>query len=168
MTGTAARIEALDDKQAIFVVNNLVQAVFLTSPQLSALDDDQQMALVTTFAADVAAKTDHVITDLNLDEDIPAANAGHIARRALLELATSRGGEEIVARALDTWFDRTADWGLLQGAAAIALVWLVGAADIEFTIGNAHFIKQGMSAQQQVELSAKVLHDIIEVRHFPR
>ena len=87
--------------------------------------------------------------------------AGELAREALRSLAAQPGGDEMVARALDTWFDNQADFGILSGAAAIALVWMVCASDIEFTIGRFRFHKVGLSGAQQKALANSLIPGVV-------
>ena len=148
MNSTLERIDELDGKQAVHIANKLVEAVFVTSPAVNALDDQKQMAFVTQSTGIVPAREDMALAD---------GDAGELAKNALRILAETPEGAAIVEKALDSWFDTKADFGLLTVPVGIALVWFIGASDIEFSIGPFHFKKAGLTGAQQAEVAKAVL-----------
>jgi hypothetical protein len=152
MIRTHQRIDELDDKQAIHIANKLVEAVFITSPSVSAFDDQQQLVFVTQKTG---------IVPVGEDMALPHEEAGSLAKNTMRILAQTPDGAAIVDRALDSWFDTKADFGLLTVPIAIALVWFLGASDIEFSIGSFHFKKAGLSGAQQTEVAKAVLPPVV-------
>lgn len=153
MIRTQQRIDELDDKQAIHIANNLIEAVFVTSPTVSAFDDQQQLAFITQRTGIVPAAEDMAL---------PAGEAGALAKNALRILAQTPESAAIVEKALDSWFDTKADFGLLTVPVGIALVWFLGASDIEFSIGSFHFKKVGLNGAQQTEVAKAVLPSVVK------
>jgi len=150
---TEQRIEALDAKQAIHIVNKLIESVSSTSPQISSMNDEQQLAFTEKETG---------IKPRAAAADLPAEEAGALAKDALRILAQTRGGDAFVGQALDMWFDTKADFGLISVPIGIALVWFLGAADIEFTIGAFHFKKEGLTGAQQAEVAKTVLPAVVK------
>jgi len=109
------RIGALSDKQAIHIANSLVQATF-AAPTFADLDDD---ALLDRVLGEVEAfDRAGELEALRADPDWTAKAfdgraAGDLARQGLLALAEQPGGDDLVAPALDEFFDAQADFGLL-------------------------------------------------------
>lgn len=144
MSVVQSRLSALDNKQAIHLANKLVETAFLTAPELRNLDEAEKLSLVETG------------TGLNLtdsDEEIPSDEAGAMARCTLQVLASLPGGEELINTALDSWFDTTADFGLLTRTTAAALLWIVSSTEIDFTLGTLHFHKPALNGDQQQALN---------------
>jgi hypothetical protein len=156
---TLQRIKDLDDKQAIFIANNLVQSAFTSTARLNAMDEPQLAALILRGVAAYSAVDEKSIADLQTDQSI--SEAGAVAKEALKALALAPAGEDILTHAMDTWFDKTADFGLLTGSIACALLWLVITGGIEFKIGSLHVHKPEMTGEQQRRLGEKLIPSTI-------
>ena len=148
------RIGALGDKQAIHVANSLVQAAF-TAPTFADVDDGALLGRVTdeVQAFDQDGELEALRADLDwADKAFGGRAAGDLARQGLQALAEQPGGNELVARALNEFFDAQADFGVLTGAAAIGFVWLILSGGIEFKIGSFSYKKAGLTAKAQASL----------------
>jgi hypothetical protein len=159
----AARIDALDDKQAIHVANSLVQAAFSTAPAFAGLDDDALLARVADGVQ--ALDTSGEVTRLRASPnwaDMPSTGreAGDLARRGLRALADAPDGQDLVTRALDEFFDAQADFGVLTGAAAIGFIWLILSGEINFKIGTFSYKKKGLSPAAQAKLAPAFIRDL--------
>jgi hypothetical protein len=156
------RIGALGDKQAIHIANSLVQAAF-TSPTFADLDDGALLRRVTdqVQAFDQGGKLGALRADPDwADKPFGGRAAGDLARRGLQTLAEQSGGSELVARALDEFFDAQADFGVLTGAAAIGFVWLILSGEIEFKIGSFSYRKAGLSGKAQASLAPAFIRNL--------
>ena len=94
------------------------------------------------------------------DKPFGGRAAGDLARRGLQTLAEQPGGSELVARALDEFFDAQADFGVLTGAAAIGFVWLILSGEIEFKIGSFSYRKAGLSGKAQAGLAPAFIRNL--------
>jgi hypothetical protein len=156
------RIGALGDKQAIHVANSLVQAAF-TAPAFADLDDVALLGRITgeVQAFDRGGELGALRADPDwADKPLGGRPAGDLARQGLQALAERPGGSELVARALDEFFDAQADFGVLTGAAAIGFVWLLLSGEIEFKIGAFSYRKAGLSAKEQAGLAPALIRNL--------
>ena len=156
------RIEALGDKQAIHVANSLVQAAF-AAPTFADLDDGALLGRVRNEvqALDQGGELDALGANLDwADKPLGGRAAGDLARQGLQALAEQPGGNELVAKALDEFFDAQADFGVLTGAAAIGFVWLILSGEIKFSIGTFSYVKPGLSAEAQAKLAAPFIRGL--------
>jgi hypothetical protein len=156
------RIAALSDKQAIHIANSLVQAAF-AAPTFADLDDH---ALLGRVADQVKAfDQGGELGALGADPDWASKSlggraAGDLARQGLQALSTQPGGSELVARALDEFFDAQADFGILTGAVAIGFVWLILSGEIELKIGTFSYKKAGLSTKDQAKIAPAFIRGI--------
>lgn len=157
------RIGALGDKQAIHVANSLVQAAF-SAPAFANLDDSALLGRVTDGVraldqggelAALGAAPDWA------DKPFGGSAAGDLARQGLQALAEQPGGDELVARALDEFFDAQADFGVLTGAAAIGFVWLILSGKIELKIGSFSYTKAGLSGKEQATIAPGFIRNLV-------
>ena len=156
------RIDALDDKQAIHIANSLVEAAFKTASTFTNLDDD---ALLIRVADEVQAfdRGDRMAklraTPNWTERPLGGPAAGSLARRGLQMLAEQPGGDALVAKALDEFYDAQADFGVLSGAVAIGFLWLIFTGGVKFKIGTFEYVKEGWSADAQAKVAAEVIPD---------
>ncbi|MGJ4943673.1 hypothetical protein ACQR1W_24080 [Bradyrhizobium sp. HKCCYLS1011] len=156
------RIAALNDKQAIHIANSLVQAAF-SAPTFADLDDRALLGKITNSvkAFDQRGELEALGADPDwTSQSIGGRAAGDLARQGLQALSEQPGGRELVARALDEFFDAQADFGILTGAAAIGFVWLILSGGIEFKIGSFSFKKAGLSSKDQASIAPAFIREI--------
>lgn len=164
MTLLSERIDALDDKQAIFQVKLLLQAA-ADGPQ--AFDEVAAAAQMrgTPNGAEGMLGDAATLIEQNSETALPTEQAGEAARALLRVFASSPGGPEILAQSFKER-DASADFGFITGPAIGAIIWFALVADVDMKLGGFHFRKKGLTAAQQTavlkETVPKAVKEIIK------
>lgn len=161
MSELDAQIAGLDGKQAIHYATLIARGISVPADTDEAflallLRDVHQHADVSGYAlpADFDQRTAEAVID--------SEPAGIAARHFLNTLARAPGGAEIVRAALAQPPSTVADFGIISGALALCLVWLVITGDINIKIGPVSYRKPGLKASDQVALGKAILPGMVK------
>src|SRR3954451_6332629 len=110
----AARINELDDKQAIFQVKLLLQSAMDSTPDLMAMDDAAiatKLKAIDSDAPDTLAEAAAIMTT-GSTVPLPTKESGSAAKEMLRVFAATPDGEEILDASLNLK-DESGDFGLI-------------------------------------------------------
>lgn len=157
MTTTNARIDALDDKDALNVVAHITTSV------MSKLPGNATAAALPALLDPVAHAAGLPLQNIPPgweQRHVDAREAGNVARTLLHALATPGDGEAFVAAAIDEFPSETQDLGLLSVPIAAGFFYIAVVSEFDVDLGWFKFKKRGLSAAQQVELGKSLLPKI--------
>jgi hypothetical protein len=157
--GLSARIEALDDRQAIFVVKKLSEAVFTKIPPPSTdtmatgIDEASKRAGLEPALAQYPTWT---------TTTLQAAEGGRIARGVLQAWAQDAGLSPAVDKAIDQFKTAKQDFGILSVPVALGLSYALIAMDLDIDLGFVKLKKKGLSGAQQTDVVKKSVEPILK------
>ena len=159
MKSVVERIEALDDKDALNVVNNLTSAVMA------------HIHIVQT-AADLPDLLDPVARDAGLslkgldttwlEACVDTRYAGDVARASLRALANDEQGADFVSAGIEEFPSDDLDFGALSVPIAAGMFYIAVVSELDIDLGWFKLKKKGLTAEQQVELGKKLLPEIFK------
>jgi hypothetical protein len=155
---TAERIDKLDDKQAIFQVKLLLQAVMDSNPAIAAMDDAEigtKLETIKTDDANVLAEASDIMK-AGSTAPLPAKEAGAAAKQMLRLFAATAEGEKIVGSSLEKK-DDSADFGLITFPLVCTFLWLAVAGTFDLELGGFRYRKHGLTPDQQAKLLKPLL-----------
>jgi hypothetical protein len=153
----AARIVALDDKQAIFQVKILLQAATEGTPEFAAMNAAEIGDKLRTIDLDPETLAQATLLITGASTDPLATREAAAAARALLGVfAAAQGGCEILDATLSQK-DESADFGFITVPLAFAFLWLAVSGDIDLQIGGFRYRKKGLTSEQQAKLLKPIL-----------
>ncbi|MDF0666839.1 MAG: hypothetical protein P0119_12310 [Nitrospira sp.] len=151
------RIDSVDDKDALYVVNQLTSSILRKMPGVETADDLPQVL------DSVARETGTSLQDLPtnwVEATVDSQQAGEVARELLHALATPGNGAEFVAAALDEFPSEDQDLGLLSIPIAAGFFYIAVVSDLDLDLGWFKIKKKGLPAARQVELGKSLLPKI--------
>ena len=153
------RINDLDDKEVLNVVNHLTSAVLAHIPNVAT-------------AADLPAQLDAVAREagvslMELDAKwvearVASQQAGRVSRALLHVLANDEQGAAFVSAAIDEFPSDDQDLGLLSIPIAAGLFYISVVSDLDIDLGWFKLKKKGLSPDKQLELAKALLPDIFK------
>jgi hypothetical protein len=154
----AARINELDDKQAIFQVKLLLQSAMDSTPDLMALDDAAiaaKLKAINSDAPDTLAEAAAIMTT-GSTVPLPTKEAGSAAKEMLRVFAATPDGGEILDASLNLK-DESGDFGLITFPLVCTFLWLAVAGDFDLELGRFRYRKKGLTSDQQAKLVKPLL-----------
>lgn len=158
-----AQVEALDDKQAIYVAQKLAAAVFTEtgvpeySQMVEALADAAPELNVRALAGDTTRAS-----------TLPAGDGGAVARAILLAWADNPDTAPAVAEAVARFRTSKQDLGILSVPLALGLTYALIAMDLNINLGFARIAKKGLSGEQQMRVVTKTVDPLLKVLQVGR
>jgi hypothetical protein len=158
-TELEARIDALDDKNAIYVVERLTAAVF----------EGREEPTFHTMAEAIDQVREPEDDEPRLAEheewstlDLKAGDGGRVARAVLKAWAADPGLAPAVDNAIDRFKSTTQDFGLLSVPVALGLTYALIAVDLDVDLGFAKIKKAGLTGAQQTAVIRKSLDPLLK------
>lgn len=151
------RIDALDDKDALYVVNQLTSSIMGKMPDVKTADDLPR--LLDSVAREAGASLQELGSNW-VDATVDSREAGKVARTLLHALATPGEGAEFVAAAIDEFPSEDQDLGLLSIPIAAGFFYIAVVSDLDVDLGWFKIKKKGLSGARQVELGKSLLPKI--------
>lgn len=151
------RIDSIDDKDALNVVNQLTTAIMGKLPDIRTADDLPPLLNTVTREAGVSL---HDLGTKWVGATVDSREAGAVARSLLHALATPGEGEEFVGAAIDEFPSDDQDLGLLSIPIAAGFFYIAVVSDLDLDLGFFKLKKKGLSAARQVELGKSLLPKI--------
>jgi hypothetical protein len=160
-TDLAARIDALDDKQAIHYAT-----IIANGASVPAETDEEFVRLLLDTARSRAPQAGVTLPEgfeaSAPDATLDGREGGPLARSLLRDLALQPGGAEVVEAALREPPSRTADFGIVSGTLLLTLTWLAFTGEVRIKVGGFEYTKTGWSPAQQVEAAKKILPEVVK------
>lgn len=151
------RIDSLDDKDALNVVNQLTSAIVKKMPAVKTADDLPQ--LLDTVTREIGSSLQDLRSNW-VEATVDSQLAGEVARTLLHTLATPGQGAEFVAAAIDEFPSEDQDLGLLSIPIAAGFFYIAVVSDLDLDLGWFKIKKKGLPAARQVELGKSLLPKI--------
>lgn len=151
------RIDALDDKDALNVVNQLTPAIMAKMPGVKTADD--LPGLLDTVAREAGFSLQG-LGPTWIEGRLDTRQAGAVARALLHALATPGQGADFVAAAINEFPSEDQDLGLLSVPIAAGFFYIAVVSDLDLDLGWFKLKKKGLSAARQVELGKSLLPKI--------
>lgn len=156
----AARVDALDDKQAIYVVQKLSQAIFsrVKPPSYDEI----------TATLDQAAANAGVALELpQQNQMLQAGDAGATARAVLRAWAADPALSPVVGEAVQQFKTARQDLGVLSVPLALGLTYVLLSMDLDLDLGFVKIKKKGLTSKQQTEVVKTTLDPVLKaIRGF--
>jgi hypothetical protein len=158
-----AQVEALDDKQAIYVAQKLGAAVFTETgvPEYSQMVEALAAAAPELNVGALASDTARAST-------LTAGDGGAMARAVLLAWADNPDTAPAVAEAVARFRTSKQDLGILSVPLALGLTYALIAMDLNINLGFAKIAKKGLSGEQQMKVVNKTLDPLLKVLQVGR
>jgi hypothetical protein len=154
-----AKINALDDKNAIYVVQKLTQAVFKGRPEPTF----QTMAQAIDQARAPGRDEPRIANHEEWRElELVAGDGGRVARAVLLGWAADPGLAPAVDKAIDKFQTPTADFGLLSVPVALGLTYVLIGMDLDLDLGFIKVKKKGLTGAQQTDVVKKTIDPVLK------
>lgn len=157
MTATIERIEALDDKDALNVAQQLTTAIMAKLPAVESAADLPPLLERVAAGAGVSLKA---VDAAWFDERVATGQAGTVARELLRTLAATPQGAELVSKAIDRFPAEDQDLGLLSIPIAAGLFYIAVVSELDVDLGWFKLRKPALSGERQVELGKSLLPKI--------
>jgi hypothetical protein len=151
------RIDSLDDKDALNVVNQLTSGIMGKMPGVNTADDLPR--LLDSVVREAGLSLEGLGTNW-VEATVDSRQAGAVARALLHALATPGHGAEFVAAAIDEFPSEDQDLGLLSIPIAAGFFYIAVVSDLDLDLGWFKLKKKGLSAARQVELGKSLLPKI--------
>lgn len=151
------RIDSLDDKDALNVVNQITPAIMAKMSSVNTADDLPRVLDVVAREAGLSLKG---LEAKWVEAKVDSRQAGTVARALLHALATSGQGADFVAAAIDEFPSEDQDLGLLSVPIAAGFFYIAVVSDLDIDLGWFKLKKEGLSAAQQVQLGKSLLPKI--------
>jgi hypothetical protein len=151
------RIDALDDKDALNVVNQLTSAIMAKMPGINTADD--LPGLLNTLASEAGFSLQGLDATW-IQGKVDTRQAGDVARSLLHALATPGQGADFVAAAIDEFPSEDQDLGLLSVPIAAGFFYIAVVSQLDLDLGWFRLKKEGLSGPRQVELAKSLLPKI--------
>jgi hypothetical protein len=151
------RIDSLDDKDVLNVVNQLTAAIMAKMSGVKTADD--LPGLLDTVAREAGLSLQGLGTKW-VEARVDSQQAGAVARALLHALASPGQGADFVAAAIDEFPSEDQDLGLLSIPIAAGFFYIAVVSDLDLDLGWFKLKKKGLSAARQVELGKSLLPKI--------
>lgn len=153
------KIDALDDKNAIYVVQKLTQAVFKGRPEPTYQTVAQAIDQARAPEQGEPRLVDHEEwQELNL----VGGEGGRVARSVLHGLAADPGLAPAVDQAIDQFKTTKQDLGLLSVPVALGLTYVLVGMDLDLDLGFIKVKKKGLTGAQQTAVIQKTIDPILK------
>ena len=154
-----AKIEQLDDKNAIYVVQKLTEAVFTRRPEPTC----QSMAEAIDQAR-APGQGEPRIADHEEWRDLAlvGGDGGRVARAVLQGWAADPGLAPAVDKAIDTFKTTKQDLGLLSVPVALGLTYVLIGMDLDIDLGFIKVKKKGLTGAQQTAVIKKTVDPVLK------
>jgi hypothetical protein len=154
-----AKIDALDDKNAIYVVQKLTQAAFKGRPEPTF----QTMAQAIDQARAPGQDEPRIANHEEWSKlDLVAGQGGRVARAVLLGWAADPGLAPAVDKAIDTFKSPRQDMGLLSVPVALGLTYVLIGMDLELDLGFIKVKKKGLTGAQQTAVVKRTIEPVLK------
>ena len=159
MKNVVKRIEALDDKDALNVVNNLTSAVMAHIPAVQTAADLPD--LLEPVARDAGLSLKQLDTTW-VDAGVDTRYAGDVARASLRAIANDEQGAAFVSAAIDEFPSDDLDFGALSVPIAAGIFYIAVVSELDIDLGWFKLKKKGLTPEQQIELGKNLLPEIFK------
>ena len=158
-TDLTTRIEALDDKQAIYVVQRLSEALFKKVQAPAVV----QMASAIDQAGSVAGMDLELARQSELSKAIlPPDQGGAVARALLVAWAEQPELAPAVEYGIEQFKTAKQDFGILSVPVALGLTYALIAMDLNVDLGFVKIKKAGITGADQAQIVKKTLAPVLK------
>jgi hypothetical protein len=154
-----ARIDALDDKNAIYVVQRLTAAVFQNRQAPTFHTMAEAIDQVRLPAVKEPRIADHEEWS---KVTLKAGEGGQVARAVLKGWAQDPGLAPAVDKAIDEFKSPRQDLGVLSVPVALGLTYALIGLDLELDLGFIKVKKKGLTGAQQTAIVKKTIDPVLK------
>jgi hypothetical protein len=153
------RIEALDDKQAIHIVQRLSEALFT---RVATPEFGEMVTAIERANLFVGMDAQHNLLPELKSATLPAAEGGAAARALLLAWSSEPSLAPAVDKSIDQFKTAKQDFGILSVPIALGLTYALIAMDLDVDLGFVKIKKAGISGGDQTQIVKKTLSPVLK------
>jgi hypothetical protein len=153
------KVDALDDKQAVYVTQRLAEALF-KKVQPPSLD---LIAGAIDKVTDASGAGSGIAQHEGLGKmTLQAGNAGEAARAVLRAWGQDPNLATAVKQAIEQFKTAKQDLGILSVPVALGLTYALFAIDLDVDLGFVKIKKKGLTGAQQTEIVKKTIEPVLK------